>query len=205
VRNLVSHRTLQKLGYANYSRINGSGAYTITERGKEFLEINRRILEYLFSEDFNYEDFNYEDIKDSLTVMAKMSEQNRKGFLYNENLVITEGIKRRRDVQVYERSRRLREGFINHYMQNGHLKCCVCSFDFYAHYGERGKGFIEIHHQKPVFQYDDGDMNQFIDKALQNVVPVCSNCHRMIHREKNAPMPIEELKQLVDKCRESVM
>ncbi|TMD64428.1 MAG: hypothetical protein E6I91_11110 [Chloroflexi bacterium] len=64
----------------------------------------------------------------------------------------------------------------------------VCSFDFYEVYGERGRGYIEIHHQKPIFQYEEQDIGKFIENALQNVIPVCSNCHRMIHREKNAPI-----------------
>lgn len=201
VRNLVSHRTLEKLEYASYERKSRSGIHTITENGRKFLELNQDTLEYLFGEDFNYEDFNYEDIKDSLADMAEKGKQKKKAFIYDENLVVTEGRKRKKDVQVYERSKKLREVAVNHYLENGHLKCCICSFDFYAHYGEKGRGFIEIHHQKPLFQYEDEDMSRFIARALQNVVPVCSNCHRMIHREKNAPMPIEDLKRLVEKYK----
>lgn len=205
VRNLVSHRTLEKLGYATYSEVGGSGAYTINENGTRILEVNRDNLEFLFGDEFNYHDFNYQDIKDTLVVMTKMSEQRKKAFIYDENydenLVIIEGSKQRKNVQIYERSRKLREVAINHYRQNGHLKCCVCSFDYYTYYGERGRGFIEIHHQKPIFQYEDEDMNMFIKRALQNVVPVCSNCHRMIHRVKNAPIPVEELRRLVQQAK----
>src|SRR5437667_7110475 len=39
VRNLVSHRTLKKLGYATYSKLGKSGTYTITDRGKEVLQV----------------------------------------------------------------------------------------------------------------------------------------------------------------------
>jgi hypothetical protein len=201
VRNLVSHRKLEKLGYATYSKVGRSGAYTINENGKRILEINKDALEYLLSEDFNYEDFNYQDIKDSLVVMTKMSEQEKKAFIYNENLVITEGTKLSKNVQMYERSKKLRDIAINHYALNGHIGCCVCSFNFFAQYGERGKGYIEIHHQKPICQYEDEDGNMFIEQALQNVVPVCSNCHRMIHREKNVPMSVEELRQLVQNAQ----
>ncbi len=44
VRNLVSHRTLERLGYATYSKIGKSGAYTINENGKSFLQINKDAL-----------------------------------------------------------------------------------------------------------------------------------------------------------------
>ena len=95
----------------------------------------------------------------------------------------------------------LREAAINRHTINGHVQCSVCSFDFYEAYGERGRGYIEIHHQKPVFQYEDQDTAKFLEQALQNVAPLCSNCHRMIHREKNAPMPVEELRQLIEQVR----
>ena len=194
VRNLVSHRTLQ--GYADYSRVGNDGIHTITEVGRAFLQTNIDALEYLFSGDFNYD-----DVQSSFVDLTKIGEPKQKILIYDENLVIEEGTRRVRNVQVYERSKKLREAAINRYTINGHLECSVCSFDFSAVYGERGKGYIEIHHQKPIFQYEDQDTVKFLEQALQNVAPLCSNCHRMIHREKNAPMPVEELRQLIEQVR----
>jgi hypothetical protein len=191
VRNLVSHRTLQ--GYADYRRVGNDGIHTITEVGRAFLQTNVDTLEYLFSGDFNYD-----DVQSSFVDLTKIGEPKQKILIYDENLVIEEGTRRVRNVQVYERSKKLREAAINRYTINGHLECSVCSFDFSAVYGERGKGYIEIHHQKPIFQYEDQDTAKFLEQALQNVAPLCSNCHRMIHREKNAPMPVEELRQLIE-------
>jgi 5-methylcytosine-specific restriction protein A len=59
-------------------------------------------------------------------------------------------------------------------------KCCICGFDFELVYGERGKGFIEVHHTKPLSEVEGETV---IDPAT-DLVPVCSNCHRMIHRRK---------------------
>ena len=196
VRNLVSHRTLLSKGYATYDRRDNDGVHTITEAGEVFLQTNIEVLEYLFSGDFNYD-----DIRSSSVNITKMEDQKQKILVYDENLVIEEGTKRIKSRQVYERSKKLRDAAISRYTINGHLQCSVCSFDFYVVYGEHGKGFIEIHHQKPVFQYEDQDHNVFIEQALRNVVPVCSNCHRMIHREKNAPMPVEELRRLVQQAK----
>lgn len=196
VRNLVSHRTLERLGYAEYSRLDNDGIHTITEAGRDFLQTNIDALEYLFSGDFNYD-----DVQSSFVDLTKIGEQKQRILIYDENLVIEEGTKRVKNVQVYERSKKLREAAINRNTINGHLKCSVCSFDFSAVYGERGKGYIEIHHQKPIFQYEDQDTTKFLEQALQNVAPVCSNCHRMIHREKNSPMSVEELRQLVERVR----
>lgn len=196
VRNLVSHRTLQRLGYAQYGRVSNDGVHTITESGKAFLQTNLDALEYLISGDFNYD-----DIQNSFIDLTKLGKRKRRILVYDENVVIEEGTRRVRNIQVYERSKKLREAAISRFTINGNLACSVCSFDFSAVYGERGTGYIEIHHQKPIFQYEEQDTAKFLEQALQNVAPVCSNCHRMIHREKNAPMPVKELRQLVERVR----
>lgn len=56
---------------------------------------------------------------------------------------------------------------------------------FEAVYGPvYGESCIEIHHKKPIYTYDDSDVNKTIAEALSNVIPVCPNCHRVIHRQK---------------------
>jgi len=73
------------------------------------------------------------------------------------------------------------------------LKCKTCKFDFEKTYGERGKDFIEIHHINPLFSIG----NEMEIKPETDLVPVCSNCHRMIHRQKNNILSISELKDLI--------
>lgn len=48
----------------------------------------------------------------------------------------------------------------------------MISEDFYV---EHGKGFIEIHHQKPVFLLGQHDYKQTLETALVNVIIVCLN------------------------------
>ena len=72
-------------------------------------------------------------------------------------------------------------------------KCAVCGFDFEAVYGERGKGFIEVHHTKPLSEVSEAIV---IDPAT-DLVPVCSNCHRMIHRRKDDVLSIVGVKNLL--------
>lgn len=56
-------------------------------------------------------------------------------------------------------------------------KCCVCDFDFEETYGRIGAGFIEVHHTKSVSSLkEDEKVN------IKDLVAVCPNCHRMIHR-----------------------
>jgi 5-methylcytosine-specific restriction protein A len=61
--------------------------------------------------------------------------------------------------------------------RTGKLECEVCGFDFALRYGERGEGFIECHHTKPVSTLIEGAKTHIRDLAL-----VCANCHRIIHR-----------------------
>jgi predicted HNH restriction endonuclease len=73
-------------------------------------------------------------------------------------------------------------------------KCKACGFDFEKVYGERGRGFIEVHHIKPLFSIDkEIEINPETD-----LVTVCSNCHKMIHRKKNTVLTINELKLLLN-------
>lgn len=78
-------------------------------------------------------------------------------------------------------------------MEKNELRCSVCSFDFYKTYGELGKGFIECHHTVPISKYQfDGSKTKMSDLIL-----VCSNCHRMLHR-KRPWLTVKELRQILN-------
>lgn len=72
-------------------------------------------------------------------------------------------------------------------------KCNACGFDFEAVYGERGKGFIEVHHTKPLSTVDEVHE---VD-PVHDLITVCSNCHRMIHRNRDKVLSVEEVKKLI--------
>ena len=75
--------------------------------------------------------------------------------------------------------------------ENPKLFCQGCGFDFQNKYGDRGKDFIECHHTKPVSELSVGETTKLVDLVL-----LCSNCHRIVHRKKPW-LTIDELKQLV--------
>lgn len=62
---------------------------------------------------------------------------------------------------------------------NNRLFCEVCGFDFEEVYGDIGKNFIEGHHAIPI-----SEMNENDETKVDDIIMVCSNCHRMIHRKK---------------------
>lgn len=56
--------------------------------------------------------------------------------------------------------------------------CQICDFDFAEHYGDLGKEFIEVHHLTPLAA---AGAPVLIDPH-RDLIPLCSNCHRMVHR-----------------------
>lgn len=73
---------------------------------------------------------------------------------------------------------------------NGGLFCEVCGFSFDT-YGDRGKDYIEAHHDVPVSDLgDDGVSN------IDDIKMVCANCHRILHR-KRPWLKVNELKALL--------
>lgn len=71
------------------------------------------------------------------------------------------------------------------------LRCEVCDFDFHAVYGAIGEGYIEAHHARPISEMKPGDVTRPSDLVL-----VCSNCHRMLHR-KRPWLSVDEIKSLL--------
>ena len=83
-----------------------------------------------------------------------------------------EGKKHETSVTRYERSQGNRKDCITYY---GYV-CQVCGVNFEQTYGAIGKDFIEVHHLYPVSQ-GEHQVN-----PIEDLIPLCSNCHSMIHR-----------------------
>lgn len=75
--------------------------------------------------------------------------------------------------------------------KQGMLKCQICGFDFYKTYGEIGEGYIECHHTLPISEY-----SREKGTKIKDLVLVCSNCHRMLHR-KRPWLTCDKLKELI--------
>jgi predicted HNH restriction endonuclease len=103
--------------------------------------------------------YNISEIFDELDVDKSFAEGSRKKVLVNS----------------YERNPDLRKTSIALY---GTI-CKICDFNFAEHYGPRGIGFIELHHIVPLSELG----HEHIANA-EDLLPVCSNCHSMIHRSK---------------------
>jgi predicted HNH restriction endonuclease len=183
VRNLKSHDTLTKYGYAKYS----NGTYYITDRGRELVENNRVNIQYILSSGFEYN-----DVKTTLGHVYK----SRTATVVHFDEIISEGNSKSVTTKSYERSAKLRNAAIEHFSHDGIIICDCCGFEFRSFYGEKYvTSCIEIHHMKPIFQYDSMDLNQTIEMALKNLLPVCPNCHRVIHKNNITADLIPQFKQ----------
>jgi hypothetical protein len=75
------------------------------------------------------------------------------------------------------------------------LRCVVCNFHFGETYGSVGQGFIEIHHLEPVSSIARKTDTSW-SASINDVRPLCANCHRVAHR-RQPPYSISELKALL--------
>ncbi len=92
---------------------------------------------------------------------------------------------------VRERDPRLREKKIRKAVtQYGCVECEACGFDFARVYGDRGVGYAECHHAVPL--HASGETRT----RLQDLVLLCANCHRMIHRRTPWLTP-DELRAMI--------
>lgn len=60
------------------------------------------------------------------------------------------------------------------------ISCVVCGFDFEKVYGRIGRGFIHVHHLKPLAS---SSKRHRVD-PVEDLRPVCPNCHAMLHGGK---------------------
>jgi predicted HNH restriction endonuclease len=74
------------------------------------------------------------------------------------------------------------------------IVCSVCGLNFFEQYGELGRGFIHVHHLKELSRIKA----TYKVNPITDLVPVCPNCHAMLHRRIPA-LTIKELKKIMKK------
>ena len=108
-------------------------------------------------------------------------------------------------IAKHERNAALRAACIVHFSAQhaGAVVCEACGLSFAERYGEIGEGYIEVHHLSPISQTEG---THTVDPTT-DLVPLCANCHAMIHRlmtaeKKNGnnlegPAALEKLKAVM--------
>jgi len=87
-------------------------------------------------------------------------------------------------VNRYERDRKARQAALE---WHGY-QCKVCGIDMTKAYGEIAKGFIHVHHLVPLSEIKEN----YQVNPKTDLIPVCPNCHAMLHRQ-DPPLTPEAL------------
>ena len=97
-----------------------------------------------------------------------------------------EGARHSVTINAYERNPKARAACIAYH---GHT-CVVCGFNFAAVYGSVGEGFIHVHHILAIGRIG----KEYEVDPIADLIPVCPNCHAMIHRTDPA-LTVEQLRK----------
>jgi hypothetical protein len=90
-------------------------------------------------------------------------------------------------ISRYERSPEARISCLVHH---GYT-CAVCAFDFAKVFGPLGQGVIHVHHLIALSEISES----YVVDPVNDLVPLCPNCHQMAHRRDPAFTP-DELRKM---------
>lgn len=111
------------------------------------------------------------------------------------NIVCYEGAKKTILVNKYERDKKAREECIK---LKG-LRCDVCEILLEEVYGSIAEGFIHIHHLVPLNKIG----KKYKVNPQKDLVPVCPNCHAMLHRKLDGKeLSTDELRKEIKRRRQ---
>lgn len=115
---------------------------------------------------------------------------------------IMEGLLKEYKLNKFERSSFARKKCLEYYQNR--IVCQVCGFDFDKQYGKRENGipYIEIHHIQPLAARAQKEGCYKVDYT-KDLIPLCANCHRMIHYFGNEPLHPSVLKKLFETNQKS--
>ncbi|MEI8203060.1 MAG: HNH endonuclease [Bacteroidota bacterium] len=95
----------------------------------------------------------------------------------------------------YERNPQARKTCLRHHGYS----CQICEFNFGKTFGEIGNGFIHVHHINAIA----GIGKEYEIDPKNDLIPVCPNCHAMIHSKRPA-FTIDEIKERIKTTANSV-
>ncbi|PIC88547.1 restriction endonuclease [Sporosarcina sp. P21c] len=132
----------------------------------------------------------YEDTKPAHIVWGFINDLSNvpEEFDTDQRIKFIEGAKVISISTRYERDEKARKASLDYYGYN----CLVCGMNFESFYGEIGKSFIHVHHLQEISTIG----KEYEIDPIEDLKPVCPNCHAMLHKRKPA-YSIDELKQML--------
>ena len=126
----------------------------------------------------HFEDFVIANVTKELTVFPEVISDS----------MLVEGGRLHIIVNAYERNQRARYECIKHYGAT----CMVCGFDFSREFGSMLQNIIHVHHIKPMSEIKE----MYVVDPVKDLVPVCPNCHLVIHSKPEGIYSIDEVKAM---------
>ncbi|MDB4906276.1 MAG: endonuclease protein [Gemmatimonadetes bacterium] len=145
--------------------------------------------------------FTVEELKEARTRLGRFRKSSaeikagRERLFPDElepGLQYPEGTRRQVRVNAVERNAAARKACLKHHGR----RCLVCEVSFTEVYGEIGTDFIHVHHLRPLASVSAG----YKVDPQTDLVPVCPNCHAMLHREE-PPLSVSDLRKRVAQAR----
>ena len=135
---------------------------------------------------------------DIVEKIEKIISENAFDFLNDEQKYFEGNIKSKiKEINSINRNASARKKCLEHYFPNNkRYECVLCKFDFEEKYGLYGEKFIEVHHIESHTTKSKVEGKHEINPT-KDLIPICSNCHSIIHRERPA-MLIEKIKEVIN-------
>jgi 5-methylcytosine-specific restriction endonuclease McrA len=176
--------------YQGFTRISNDRLLEIEEDFGTAEGFIKEILEFV-GDGFPDELLLAPDRSEEIAEDSRLVDDVTHGSVNEEEVPDSEGRERIVQHVNYERSQKNRKRAIEIHGTT----CEVCGFNFDEFYGhEYADGYIQIHHIKPLSEYEGA-----VDPAT-DLVPLCANCHVMAHRRRTTVTSIEELKALIEEA-----
>jgi hypothetical protein len=159
---------------------------TFTQEGEPISDINTQSEEPLLEKTDNYKSAVIN--ANNLEVKELLKDDINEVEEVETNIRFREGSTSQTVINSYERNPQARKKCLEYYGTS----CFVCEFDFGKTFGKIGEGFIHVHHLKPISEIRE----EYEINPVEDMRPVCPNCHSIIHR-RDPVFSIEEMKTLL--------
>lgn len=171
-----TRRTLVNEKLLFNAKVAGQGNWKLTELGIKKGKLLKKHLKYSGPTNVKLKSIEFQ--------IKKQKKENKS---YNEGKIsYREHKKRERNKKIVDLKKN------NAFISNPDLPCEICRFSFFKKYGNSGLKFIEAHHIKPLSESDDK-----VKTKTEDLILICSNCHKMIHR-KRPWLTVKEIKKLLE-------
>ena len=167
-----------------------AGLDALIEAGRKDLTLEALVLQPKYAGLFSTKELREARRRVGEFEASSSARAGSRGRLYPDELepgaTYPEGARKQVRVNAVERNSGAREACLAHHGR----RCAACDLSFEEQYGEIGRNFIHVHHTTPLANVT----RPYRVDPVRDLVPVCPNCHAMLHTDY-PPLSVEELRR----------